>query len=380
MIYLDNSASSFTKPKEVLRAVNYALEKLTANPGRSGHQASINAAFEVLQVREKLANHYNCPSPENVVFTANCSTALNIAILGCAKRDGHIIATENEHNSVLRPLFSLRDSKNVTYSIAKQSQKGKLTAADIEKHIKENTYMVICNHISNVNGDVAEIEQIGKLCKKHNLIFLVDCAQSGGHVKVDMQKCGIDILTIAGHKGFFAPQAIGAMLLSGKILPEPILFGGTGTNSFDARMPKEIPDRYETGTLSTPSIIGLGSGIDFVEEHFEQITNRLDDLTTYINYELSKLPVDVYTQPENSNGVLAFNIPKVHSSEIATYLDEKWGICVRAGFHCAPEKHIALGTTSQGAVRVSFSYFNTYNEACKLAEAVKHYLKQQKMI
>ncbi len=375
MIYLDNSASTFVKPKEVIKANIDALTKYTANPGRSGHQASVKAAMAVQEVREKLSNHFNASNSENVIFTQNCSEALNIAILGMAKQGGHVICTESEHNSVLRPLNYLKEKGIIDFTVARQSQKTGIVACDIEKHIRQNTYMVICNHISNVNGDKADIESIGQLCKERGLIFLVDGAQSCGHEKIDIMKSNIDFLTIAGHKGFYAPQAIGALIMSGKAIPEPIKFGGTGTNSLDLNQPKEIPDRYETGTLSTPSIVALGAGIEFVENHFEEIKNRLDDLTTYLNYELSKLPVDVYTQPENPNGVLAFNIPGTHSNDFCNYLDEKWNICTRGGYHCAPEKHKALGTIDQGAVRVSMSYFNNINEISRLVQAIKHYIK-----
>lgn len=375
MIYLDNSASTFVKPKEVIKAMNDALIKYTANPGRSGHQASVRTAMQVQEVREKLACHFNAPSPENIVFTNNCTEALNLAILGMAKQGGHVICTENEHNSVLRPLNYLKSKGTIDYTVALQSEKKGIQVCDIAKHLKSNTYMVICNHISNVNGDKADIQEIGDFCKAHDLVFLVDCAQSGGHEVIDMCKNNIDMLTIAGHKGFYAPQAIGSLILSGRALPEPIKFGGTGTNSLDLNQPKEIPDRYESGTLSSPNIITLGAGVDFVEMHFDEIRNRLDDLTTYLNYELSKLPVEVYTHPENANGVLAFNIPGVHSNDFTTYLDERWNICVRGGYHCAPEKHKALGTLETGAIRISFSYFNTYNEVSRLVQAIKHFLK-----
>ncbi len=375
MIYFDNSASTFVKPKEVIKAMNEALNLYTANPGRSGHKASVKTAMEIQEVREKLCRHFNAPAPENVVFTNNCSEALNLAILGTVKKNGHIICTENEHNSVLRPLEHLKNLGEIDYTVAKQSDRLGIRVCDIEKCLKDNTYMVICNHISNVNGDKAEIKEIGRFCREKGLIFLVDCAQSGGHEKIDMQENNIDMLSIAGHKGFYAPQAIGSLILSGRHLPCPIKFGGTGTNSLDLNMPKEIPDCYETGTLSSPNIIALGAGLDFVEENYNQIVNRLDDLTTFLNYELSKLPVEVYTQPENSDGVLAFNIPNIHSNDFTTYLDEHCGICVRGGYHCAPEKHKALGTLETGAIRVSFSYFNTYSEVARFIQAVKHFLK-----
>lgn len=378
MIYLDNGATTFIKPKEVIKAMKDALTRYAANPGRSGHIASVKAANQVEIVRETIANYFQAPSPEHVVFTSNCSEALNLSILGMAKKGGHIVCTENEHNSVLRPLHHLKEQGLITYTVARQSDKIGIKASDIEKCLQKNTYMVICNHISNVNGDKADIEGIGQLCKKKNLIFLVDGAQSGGHEKIDISKCNIDMLTIAGHKGFFAPQAIGALVLSGKALPQPIKFGGTGTHSLELSQPMEIPDRFETGTLATPNIIALGAGLEFVENHFDDIKNKLDDLTTFINYELNKLSIPVYTNLENSNGVIAFNIPNMHSNDFANYLNEHYGICVRGGYHCAPEKHRCLGTLDTGAVRASLSYFNSYDDVAKLVQAVKKYLNKNK--
>lgn len=378
MIYLDNSASTYTKPKEVIKAVNESLLHYSANPGRSGHQASIRTAMEVENTRCKLADLFCAESSENVIFTHNCTEALNLAILGCAKKGGHVICTENEHNSVLRPLEHLKNQGLIDYTVTYQTEQKGITVSDIIPLLRDNTYMVICNHISNVNGDRCEIAEIGKLCQKKNITFLVDCAQSGGHEIIDMKENHIDMLSIAGHKGFYAPQGIGALILSGRVIPEPILFGGTGTNSLELFQPQERPERFESGTIATPAILGLSAGIDFVRLHMKEIQNRLDDLTTYLNYELSKLPVKVYTHPENANGVLSFNIPGVHSNELANYLDEKWNICVRGGYHCAPLKHTALGTLEQGALRVSISYFNTFSEIQRLLTAVKTYLRKHK--
>ena len=378
MIYLDNSSSTYVKPKQVIRAVNDALVNLTANPGRSGHRASINSAMAVQETREKLADFVGCTRSENVIFTSNCTEALNLAILGSAKAGGHVICTENEHNSVMRPLERLAEM-GIEYTIAYQSEKGRLRLDDIKPLVRPNTYMIIANHISNVNGDIAEIEQIGKFAHENGLLFLVDGAQSAGHEKIDMENFHINMLSIAGHKGFYAPQAIGALVLNDVSL-QPIKFGGTGTNSLELVQPLQAPERYESGTLSTPLIMGLGAGIDFVNAHYDEIRNRLDDLTTYVNYELSKLPVTVYTHPTNSNGVLSFNIADIDSNEVANYLDEKWGICVRGGYHCAGIKHKALSTIGQGTVRVSFSYFNNFSHAERLVQAVKAYLRKNKMI
>ena len=374
MIYLDNSASTLIKPKQVIKAVNDSLLYFSANPGRSGHNASIKTALQIEQARETVASFFNA-EPENIVWTYNCTHALNIAILGNTKENGHIVATENEHNSVLRPLQHLKNTKNISYSIAKQENSKGITLNDIKKCIKPNTYMVICNHLSNVNGDKADIKEIGEFCRQKGLIFVVDGAQSGGHIKIDVKENNINFLALAGHKGFYAPQSIGALIINSSNMPEPIIFGGTGTNSLDLSQPVLSPDRYESGTISTPLILGLKAGFDFVNINFDQIKARLDDLTTYLNYELISMGITSYTNIENSYGIVAFNIANIESTEVADLLNSKYNICVRPGLHCAPLKHKALGTINQGAVRVSLSYFNTFSEIQKLLFAVKQIKK-----
>lgn len=378
MIYFDNSASSFVKPKSVQKAVLNALNLYTANPGRSGHKQALKTAIEVENVRNIVAHHVGTTA-DNIVFTLNCTDALNLAILGSFLPGGHVICTENEHNSVVRPLEHLKQcDSSFSYSVATQTQKNGITWQDIEKHLTDKTYMVICNHISNVNGDVADIVDIGKHLKELNITFLVDGAQSGGHFRYNMQEMGISMLALAPHKGFYAPQGVGCLCLDGKTELQPIRFGGTGTNSLEFIQPETSPERYESGTINTPAILGFGEGVKFVEENFKYIQEKLEDLTTYLHYELSKLPIDIYTKTENTSGVLAFNIPNVDSTEVATYLDEKWNICVRSGYHCAPLKHQSLGTLDQGAVRVSLSFFNTYQEVEKFIFAIKTFLKHRK--
>lgn len=378
MIYFDNSASSFVKPKSVQKTVLNALNLYTANPGRSGHKQALKTAIEVENVRNIVAHHVGTTA-DNIVFTLNCTDALNLAILGSFLPGGHVICTENEHNSVVRPLEHLKQcDASFSYSVATQTQKNGITWQDIEKHLTDKTYMVICNHISNVNGDVADIVDIGKHLKELNITFLVDAAQSCGHFRYDMQEMGISMLALAPHKGFYAPQGVGCLCLDGKTKLQPIRFGGTGTNSLEFIQPETSPERYESGTINTPAILGFGEGVKFVEENFKYIQEKLEDLTTYLHYELSKLPIDIYTKTENTSGVLAFNIPNVDSTEVATYLDEKWNICVRSGYHCAPLKHQALGTLDQGAVRVSLSFFNTYQEVEKFVFAIKTFLKHRK--
>lgn len=377
MIYLDNSASSLIKPKSVQKAVLNALNIYTANPGRSGHKQAIKTALEVEKVREMVANHVGT-IPEKVIFNFNCTDALNMAILGTYRPNGHVVCTVNEHNSVLRPLEHLKQiGENFSYTVAEQSGKLGIVWEDIEKCLKENTYLVVCNHISNVNGDVADIIEIGKHLKEKNILFLVDGAQGGGHFLYNMQDMNINMLALAPHKGFYAPQGIGCLALNGDFELNPIRFGGTGTNSLDLSMPTTYPERLESGTINTPAILGFGEGIKFVEENFSYIQEKLEDLTTYLHYELSKLPIDIYTKTENTSGVFAFNIPNINSTDVANYLDEKWNICVRSGYHCAPLKHKSLGTLDGGAVRVSMSYFNTYQEIEKLVFAIKSLLKKQ---
>ncbi len=379
MIYFDNSASTLVKPKEVQQMVNLAMNKFSANPGRSGHRQSLLTGSEVENVRQNLADFFCFSNPERVIFTQNCSDALNLAILGSAKQNGHVICTENEHNSSLRPLQYLKEKGIINYTIVSQSEKKGITKNDIEKNILPNTYLIICNHISNVNGDKAEIEEIGKLCQSKNILFLVDGAQSAGHEEINMEKFKIDMLAIAPHKGFYSLQGLGVLLLSEKANISPIRFGGTGTNSLELNQPSILPERFEVGTLPTPAILGLGGGLIFVKNNYKEIREKLEDLTTFLHYELSKLPIKIYTHPDNANGVLSFNIPSLHSNEVCSILNEKWGICTRGGYHCAPKKHQSLNTLETGTVRVSFSYFNSINEVQKLLGAVKNILKSSKI-
>ena len=378
MIYFDNSASTMQKPKEVIKATQEAVFKYTANPGRSGHKASLSTAMQIQNVRSKLKDLFNAENEQQIIFTQNCSMALNLAILGTKKGGGHIVCTENDHNSVLRAVESLKKD-NVSFSVAFQSEKGILSLEDIKKEIKPNTYLVICNHMSNVNGDKANIEEIGKFCHENNILFLVDGAQSGGHEEIDMQKCHIDFLTLAPHKGFYAMQGLGVLIARNLDALSPIHFGGTGTNSLELTQPLISPERYEIGTLASQNIISLGAGIDFVWKNFNSIREKLDDLTTFVNYSMSSLPVKIYTTPFNSNGVFAFNIKNEQSSQISTYLDEKWNIATRGGYHCAPMKHKALKTLEQGAVRISFSYFNTISEIQHFLSAIRAYLRKNKI-
>ena len=373
MIYFDNSATTSIKPKEVINAVLDGLTKYSANPGRSGHKLSMLCAQKVENVRESVKNFVNA---DNVVFTENCTDALNLAIIGTIKKNAHIILTSNDHNATARPIFEMAKKYNIEVSVATPSTLGIITENDIRKHIKENTYLVCVNHMSNVDGEIADIENIGALCKKNGILFLVDGAQSIGHIKVDMKKCNIDMLALAPHKGLYSPQGVGTLCFLNSVKLNPIRFGGTGTEGENLYQPTTSLERFESGTLPTPNILGLGAGIEFVKSHFNDINSKIDDLSTYLNFELSQISgVKVYTHPNNAYGVIGFNIKDFGSTEVAQILSDKYNICVRGGLHCAGLKHRFLGTLEQGVVRASLSYFNTFTECEKFIRAIKQIAK-----
>jgi len=372
MIYLDNSATSYPKPKEVINAVNQSFTKYGANPGRSGHSFSIQTAIKVAEIRQEICDFIGAESPENVIFTSGCTEALNLAILGSCQKGKHVICTSNEHNSVLRPLFELNSRELVDISVATPTQNDKIRVDDIAKHINDKTYLICCNHISNVDGMEADIDSIGKLCFEKSILFLVDAAQSIGHKNINMFKQRIDLLAFSPHKGLYAPQGIGVLAYSSKVKLMPIKYGGTGTESVNVKQPRNAPECFESGTLPTPNIIGMGAGLNFVIRNFVKTNEKLEDLTTLLNYELSKIKnVKIYTHPDNANGILSFNIGDISSNEVAETLDNKYGIMVRSGLHCSPLKHKELKTLQQGTVRVSMSHYTTYSEITKLIRAVK---------
>ena len=354
MIYLDNSATTRTKPKEVIDEVVKGLTTFSANPGRSGHIASLNSAIEVSKTRQLLCEIFSCPTPENIVFTQNCTDSLNLAILGSARKGGHVITTAFEHNSTLRPLQFLKEKGIISLTIVEPNSSNKITRQDIEKHIRKNTYLISTIHVSNVDGAETEIEEIGKLCKEKNILYLVDGAQSAGHKCINMQKQNISLLALAGHKGLFGPQGIGALLIGENVSLNPIRFGGTGTQSISLSQPTERPECFESGTIALPNILGLKAGLEFVSVNQEKIEEKLKTLTKALIYELKKIKnVKVYTSENNLNGVVSFNISNIDSTIVSEYLNEKFEICVRSGLHCAPLKHKHLGTIEQGTIRAS---------------------------
>lgn len=356
--YFDNSATSSPKPERVLRALDLSVREYNANPGRAGHRKAVETGRKIYEVREKIAQFFNVKNSLNIAFTANATEALNFAIKGGIPEKSHVITTNFEHNSVLRPLFYMRDEKEVKLTFVN-------TYDEIEKNITSETKAVVINHISNVNGTVQDIDVIGKICKKYNLLFILDASQSAGYSYIDMEKYNIDILCLTGHKSLFGIQGIGAICLKDGVEIRPLLEGGTGSFSKLLRQPKEMPELLEAGTLNTPGIMSLGAGIDFINEigldKIREHENRLSGRFLSGLKDIEK--IKVYKSLTNEQGpVISLNIDGVDSGDLAQILDEEFGIFVRSGFHCAPLAHKTIGTYEQGAVRFSFGYFNTYEE------------------
>ncbi|MBO5725444.1 MAG: aminotransferase class V-fold PLP-dependent enzyme [Clostridia bacterium] len=357
MIYLDNAATSGIKPSRVIGAVEYALKKYSANPGRSGHRLSMNAALAVYNAREKIKEMFGATQVENVAFTLNCTHALNCVIKGALSYGDHVIVSDLEHNAVMRPLEKLKNEGKITYTVAKSVENDdNATLENFKNCITTNTKLIICTHASNVFGCVMPIEKIGNLCKEYGLFFAVDAAQSAGVLEIDMQKMHIDYLCIAAHKGLFAPMGTG-VLIAEKPLKHTVLEGGTGTDSFNLEQPTVMPEMLESGTINLPGICGISAGVDFIKtrgirniylHEFNLCKYLFEQLSSCKNIQLYNKDFELFKKVP----VLSFNVLGYDSNEISMRLNE-YGIAVRSGFHCAPSAHIKYGTDKQGTVRVS---------------------------
>ena len=364
MIYFDNSASTIYKPREVVCAVSNALGFLSANPGRSGHSAAMRSAALVASARRKCAEFFGLSGDDGVIFTENCTGALNLAIFGSARR-GHVVTTALEHNSVLRPLYALKSRGEISFSVASPGSGGAVTAETVERAFRPDTFLVIVNHVSNVTGAIAPIAEIGRVCRRRGVLFLVDGAQSGGYVDIDMDEMNIDMLAIAPHKGLHAPQGAGILLVGAraKAALRPILCGGTGTASDELSQPTDFPDGFEAGTLPTPAIAGICAALGRCEREYRRDREIMNELSVRLRRGLNTIDGVRVLSPENAlSGIVAFNVRDYDSNEVADILSSEYDICVRAGLHCAPLAHKYLGTLDRGAVRVSLGYDNTLSE------------------
>ncbi len=373
MIYLDNAATTGKKPPQVINAVNIAMQKYSANPGRSGHALSESAAMLVYDARKKVGDFFSCDA-ENVIFTGNCTLALNMAIKGNIKQGDHIIISSYEHNAVLRPVYKLALDGIAEFDVASVTVgNSDATFNAFERLIKPNTKMIICTHASNVTGEILPILRLSALCKENGILFVVDAAQTAGIVPIDM-KNGIDYLCIAAHKGLYAPMGMG-ILLTNKEPQNTLIEGGTGTFSNMFAQPSDMPERLESGTLSVPLIAGVKAGVEFLKgKGLDKIHSHEISLLQILYDKLTTLRnVIFYTErpiAEKFAPVLSFNLEGKNSMQVAEKLSQK-GIAVRAGLHCAPLAHKTIGTEDIGTVRVCPSVYNTKNDVLALFEAVK---------
>ena len=372
MIYFDNAATGGKKPDTVLTAVTSAI-KVCANPGRSGHKLSLACATQVENCRSALDTLFDGYGFDHIVFTKNCTEALNLALFGVLQKGDHAVVSCMEHNSVLRPLEYLRKQGIITYDICPLRGNGtdaQLSPEDILAYLKPNTRLVAVTTASNVTGYAPDLSAIRKILPK-NVLLLCDGAQGAGHFDIKMKGAGIDLLTLAGHKGMLGIQGSGALLFSERVHPTPILFGGTGSISLSLDMPDFYPDGLEAGTLAFPAILSLLEGARYLTLHLHEIERRLYALTETLIKGLGGLQnYTVYSTP-NSSGIVAFRHNRIQSETIAEQLSSKHNIAVRGGLHCAPLMHEYLGTLDGGLTRVSFSHYNNESEIERLLEALK---------
>lgn len=363
MIYFDNAATTMQKPSSVVKAVTNAMTTF-GGVGRGVHAASFAADMGVYQAREALARLFGVPSSSRVAFSSNVTESLNIALFGLLNPGDHVITTMASHNSMLRPLYLLEE-RGVELSIAPIGGDGSLDYDRLETLFKENTKVLAINHASNLTGDVYDVERLARMAHAHGALVVLDAAQSAGVIPLDMERQGIDVLCFTGHKSLYGPQGTGGLCVSPDIDIAPMKVGGSGTQSFDRRHPSCMPDRLEAGTLNAHGLAGLRAGVEFVESIGSEVIHQKElSLRNRFVEGLSSLPcVTIYGGGESDTcAIVALNVEGLDSGILSARLNDEYGICVRAGAHCAPLMHEALDTVSQGAVRFSFSYFNTEDE------------------
>lgn len=366
-IYFDNGSTSWPKAPGVAEAMSELLTKGAFNINRGNYEGAYEVEGLVLETREKLAKMFHCEESKRVLFSPGITHSLNYFIKGFLKAGDHVIVSGIEHNAVMRPLRQM-EACGVTYDIAATAEDGSVTAEAIEALVRPETKAVIISHASNVCGTVLPIEAIGQVCKKHDLFFVVDSAQSAGTIQIDMEKCGIDFLAFTGHKGLLGPQGIGGFLISEKLDEQmvPYIAGGTGSQSDSLDMPMNLPDKYESGTMNLPGIIGLHAALSYIEETgIEYIHDKKMELTAYFLEKLREFPnirVVGKQDVQDRVAVVSLDFQGEDNAIIAFELEQNYGIMTRVGLHCAPIAHQPLHTYPQGTVRFAFSASNTKEE------------------
>ena len=379
MIYMDNAATTMYKPECVIDAVAAAMHSM-GNAGRGAHAASLDASRTIYGTREALADFFHAESPKQIVFTCNSTESLNTAIRGTIEAGDHVITTEMEHNSVLRPLYDLAEH-GVEVTILPADETGMICYDDFEKEIRPNTKAIVCTNGSNLTGNMIDIKRVGEIAKKHKLLFIVDASQTAGVYQIDVQDMQIDILCFTGHKGMLGPQGTGGMYVRSGLSVKPLKCGGSGVDTYNTHHPKEMPTALEAGTLNGHGIAGLGAGVGYIVENgIDKLREKELDMMWKFYNGVKDIPgVKVYGdfQTKKRCPIVALNIGDYDSSEVSDELLMTYDISTRPGAHCAPLMHKALGTVEQGAVRFSFSHFNTDEEVEIAIKAIEELSKDE---
>ena len=373
MIYLDNAATTLQKPPQVVDAVVQAMGSF-GNSARGTHEGALAASRIIYDTRCKLASLFGCKRADHVAFTCNSTEALNAAIHGCIRSGEHVISTDLEHNSVLRPLYRLEAEENVSVSFVPADKRGNIDYADFERLLRPETRAVVCTHASNLTGNVLDLARIGAFAHAHGLLFIVDASQSAGVLPIDMEKMHIDVLCFTGHKSLMGPQGTGGLCVREGVDIRPWKVGGTGVQTYSAAQPAQMPTRLEAGTLNGHGIAGLGASLDFLRETgIDTIHAHETALLRRFVAGAREIPgVTLYGDFDRERtAVAALNIGSLDSGEVSDILAEDYGIATRPGAHCAPRLHRALGTEEQGAVRFSFGWYNTEEEVDEALRAVR---------
>ena len=366
MIYLDNAATSWPKPEIVYKTMDEFLRKKGGNPGRGSHSMALAARQTVDETRMLVARFINAPEINRVIFTLNCTDALNLGLKGLLKPGDHVVTSCIGHNSLVRPLRKLESLGVKVTWVPPSPYSGILSPRDIEAAITKDTKLVVVTHASNVTGVIQSIEEYGAVTRRRNLIFMVDAAQTAGKYPIDVQASNIDLLAFSGHKGLFGPPGTGALYIGNRVNLDSLREGGTGSYSEEEEQPVILPDRHESGTQNSVGISGLGAGLKYIRnEGLEKIRTREQSLTDTLIEGLSKIPgIVLYISKDRLKQapVISFNIKGFTPGDVGTILDQTFDIKVRTGLHCAPMMHKTIGTFPLGTIRLSPGYFNSLEE------------------
>lgn len=384
MIYLDNAATSWPKPAQVTQAMVKFLNEVGANPGRSGHRMSVEAARIVYQAREACAEIFNAPDPLRVIFTANATEALNLVLYGLLRPGDHVITSSMEHNAVMRPLRHLA-RQGIHLTVVPCANDGTLQATQVEAAIQDNTVLVVMTHASNVSGTLLPIRQVGEITSRRGILLLSDEAQSAGAYPVDLQEDHIDLLAFTGHKSLYGPTGTGGLILGPRVEAyriDPLRRGGTGSRSETEEQPEFLPDKFECGTINAVGLAGLLASLHWVKEQsVEAICNHERNLCNRLLIGMADMPgVNLYGIEDTlrRTAVISFNITGVEPSEIGLRLDEEYGILCRVGLHCAPAAHRTIRTFPSGTVRFSLGAFNTVEQVDHALQATDQLARSYK--